>query len=331
MFEVIEARREAAPILAAFVGQSGSGKTLSALLFARGLVGPSGKIVMLDTEGKRSLIYADNEEVGGFNFIEFVPPFSSERFQAAAKSAIASGADCIVIDSASHEHEAEGGFLEYADQEEKRIGGRGAARSKWIRPKGARNRFIRTLTSAPCHVILCIRQKQIVDMDVRPAVKILKPGCGEDLMFEMKIVIELETETHLTKFTKVPLPFQQHIREGEMIRVEHGELLLQEANKGQARDSATDRMIAEIKETAEGGFDVAKNAFTAAWQNGTPAEKAALEKHKPEILRIAKQAEDSGKQQDDAPPAGEFGDKPAEAEQPGNTVGDFGGKNNDAA
>lgn len=321
MFEIEEAKREAAPVLVAFLGQSGSGKTLSALLFSRGLVGPSGKIVLIDTEGRRSLVYADNPDVGGFDYIDFIPPYSSDRFREATKAAIASGADCIVIDSASHEHEGESGFLDYADQEEKRIGGRGAARSKWIRAKGSRNRFIRTMTSAPCHVVLCIRQKQIVDMDVKPAMKILKPVCGEDLLFEMKLVIELETETHKTRFTKVPLPFQQHIREGEMIRVEHGELLLQEANKGEARDSATDRMIAELKETAEGGFDVAKNAFVAAWENGSPAEKAALEKHKPEILRIANQAEAKA---DSPPPAGEFGDKPADPEPENNDVGNFG-------
>ncbi len=329
MFEVVEARREAAPILAAFVGQSGSGKTLSALLFARGLVGPTGKIVMIDTEGKRSLIYADNEDVGGFHFVEFVPPFSSERFQAAAKAAIASGADCIVIDSASHEHEAEGGFLEYADQEEKRIGGRGAARSKWIRPKGARNRFIRTLTSAPCHVILCIRQKQIVDMDVKPAVKILKPVCGDDLMFEMKIVIELETETHKTRFTKVPLPFQQHIREGEMIRVEHGELLLAEANKGDTRDNETDQLILELKETAASGFDVMANAWEAAWNNATPVQRKAMKKHQPELRRIAIEADQQEKLDDTAPPAGEFGDKPADPDEHQASVGNFGEGNND--
>lgn len=328
MFEVIEARREAAPILAAFMGQSGSGKTLSALLFARGLVGPQGKIVLIDTEGNRSLVYADNEQVGGFDFIEFVPPFSSERFQEAVKAAMAAGADCIVIDSASHEHEGEGGFLHFADQEEKRIGGRGASRSRWIRPKGARNRFIRTITSAPCHVILCIRMKEIVDMEQRPAVKVKKPVCGEDMLFEMKLVIELETDTHKTHFSKVPLPFQKHIREGEVITIEHGELLLAEASKGEARDTETDKLILELKETAASGFDVMSNAWQAAWQHATPVQRKAMQKHQPELRRIAKIA-DQAETSETPIPDGEFGDNPADPEiKEPEPVGNFGDKEN---
>jgi hypothetical protein len=325
MFEVVEAKREAAPILAAFAGQSGSGKTLSALLFARGLVGPSGKIVVIDTEGKRSLIYADNEQVGGFMHIDFVAPFSSERFQEAVKAAVAANADCIIIDSASHEHEAEGGFLEYADAEERRIGGRGASRSKWIKPKGARNRFIRSLTSAPCHVILCIRQKEIVDMEAKPPRKILKTVCGDDLMFEMKIVVELETGTHRTRFTKVPLPFQKHIREGEMITVEHGELLLAEAGKGIARDTETDQLISELKSAAENGWQSAQTAWDAAWSHATPVQRAAMRKHQQELRRIAGIADASEPEVHEDAPEGEFGTQPPAPDEPATSGLDFGG------
>ncbi|MBF0186198.1 MAG: ATP-binding protein, partial [Magnetococcales bacterium] len=39
-------------------GGSSSGKTYSALRLARGLVGPQGKIGVIDTENRRALFYA---------------------------------------------------------------------------------------------------------------------------------------------------------------------------------------------------------------------------------------------------------------------------------
>ncbi|HKY45724.1 MAG TPA: ATP-binding protein, partial [Pyrinomonadaceae bacterium] len=112
-FEFKEAQREAAPVFIGIEGESGSGKTYSALLLARGIVGPKGKIGVIDTEGKRSLMYADDPDIGGFLHMDFVAPYSSDRFRKAVHAARAAGVDVIVIDSASHEHEAEGGMLDY--------------------------------------------------------------------------------------------------------------------------------------------------------------------------------------------------------------------------
>lgn len=288
MFEVKQAQREAAPVTAAFVGQSGSGKTYSALLFARGLVGPEGKIVVIDTEGKRSLIYADDEKIGGFMHIDFTPPYSSGRFQEAMKCAVDNGADAIIIDSASHEHEAEGGMLDYADKEEKRLSSqRGAARSKWIKPKLEHNRFIRYAVGCPAHVIFCIRLKAIVDTDSRPAKTILEPVCEKNLMHEMTIALQLETGSHKATFTKVPLPFQKHIRQGEIITVDHGKLLMQEAGQGEALDKDYQNALTICRDVCSLGSD----AFRSHWKTVSPVMRDKLKAHMDEFKNIAEEAD----------------------------------------
>jgi len=285
MFEVKEAKREASPVLAAFIGQSGSGKTLSALLMMRGIVGPAGKIVVIDTEGGRALIYADDPEVGGFHHIDFVGPWSSDRFREALKAAIAAGADGIIIDSASHEHEAEGGMLDFADSEERR-GQKG--RAKWIKPKMAHGRYITAVKSAPCHVILCIREKIIIDIDAKPAVKVFLPSCDRDLPFEMALTIRLEPETHKATFIKVPKPFLAHVKDGMVVTAEHGRLLMAEAGKGTKINIDSRAIIAELEAAADNGADALRLAYAAAWKANGPADNKVLS---PTRIEIQKNAE----------------------------------------
>src|SRR6185369_4310727 len=65
-----KASRTGVKPLIGFYSESGCGKTMSGLLLARGLVGPSGKIVMIDTESGRGSLYADVIE-GGYDVLEF--------------------------------------------------------------------------------------------------------------------------------------------------------------------------------------------------------------------------------------------------------------------
>lgn len=263
-FAASRAKREAGPITAAFLGISGSGKTLSALRFARGLVGPTGKIIIADTEGKRSLIYADDPEVKGFEHIDFRPPYSSERFRLMVKAAIAQGTNALVIDSASHEHEAEGGLLEFADSEERRLGAaKRVSQQKWIRPKIAHNHFIRAAVSAPFHVIFCLRLKRIVDINVTPAKEIFVPVMDAALFYDMMIAIEVQDKGH-AHYLKVPEPFVKHIEEGALITVEHGRMLLEEASRGVAEDPLVTKQRAALEDLArDSGTEALKTAWAA--------------------------------------------------------------------
>lgn len=319
LFEIKPAEREASPVFAAFIGQSGSGKTLSALLFARGLVGPSGKIGLVDTEGKRALIYADDPEVGGFYHADFVAPYSSDRFREALREMIAAGMDAVIFDSASHEHEAEGGMLDTAE----RYTGANK-RGKWIRPKMAHGRFITACRGAPIHVIFCIREKIIIDVDKTPAEKIYLPVCDRDLPFEFALSIRLEPETHRATFIKVPKPFLPHITQGEVVTVEHGRLLMAEAGRGERVDGDAARMLAELEASADEGPDALKDAYLAAWRLAGPIgskeelrkitpTRAELQKHSERLkLRAEKAAQERLQAAEDARRDGRDPDEEAE-------------------
>lgn len=292
MFEITDAKREAAPIFAAFIGGPGSGKTYSALLFARGIVGPQGRIGVIDTEGKRSLMYADDEDIGGFMHMDFVAPYSSDRFREAINAFMAKGVDAIIIDSASHEHEAEGGMLDYADQEERRMSNNPRkAQARWIKPKMAHNRFVRTAVSCAAHMIFCIREKTIVDTSKTPATKITLPVCESNLPFEFMLAIHMRDEG-IAEFQKVPKPFQRHIRQGERITVEHGALLMKEAGRG-ADTSKTARIISNLEEVASSGTETLKAAWEAAWHANDQATRAEMMKHKDRLKRLATDADEA--------------------------------------
>lgn len=103
--------REQTSLLLALAGASGSGKTYSAMLFARGLAGPDGRIAVIDTEAGRALHYADQFR---FDHADLAPPFTPARYQEAIVAAEDAGYGVIVIDSMSHEYAGEGGIQEWA-------------------------------------------------------------------------------------------------------------------------------------------------------------------------------------------------------------------------
>jgi len=297
-FTIEKARREAAPITAAFISQSGGGKTYSALLFARGLVGKDGKIVVIDTEGGRAKLYADDPDIGGFEHMNFELPYSSERYKDATMTATLADADAIIIDSASHEHEAEGGMLDFAEQEELRLKkfgtGKGAHISKWIKPKMAHNRFVRSAVGSPCHVIFCIREKLLADMSdeakyKKPEDKVMTvPVCDKNLIFEMTIAVRLEPDTHKATFIKVPKPFETHIKNGEVITVEHGRKLLEVANTGEELDKEYQKQLTVCKDVAAYGTDSLKKH----WSTLSPKVQAQLKEQLDTVIKpIAVQAD----------------------------------------
>lgn len=288
MFEIKQAKREGAPITAALIGGTGTGKTFSALKMARGLVGADGKIVVIDTEGKRSMIYADDKEIGGFGHLDFAPPYSSARFNEAVADAVASGAQAIIIDSASHEHEGAGGMLDFAEQERAAAIRKKEASCKrfnqpfyadtydpgfsiWVKPKMEHNRFVRFAVGCPAHVIFCIRLKTVNEMQEVPGeknkkmVEVTKPVCEGQLLYEMTIAIELNKD-HRARYIKVPEPYKAHIRDGEKITVDHGRLLLAEASRGAPPVVPWENQMRAINEAPD--MPSLQAAFAVAYRTG---------------------------------------------------------------
>lgn len=158
-FEIKPATRQGVKPLVGFYGKSGSGKTMSALLFARGIVGASGRIVLIDTENKRGSIFADLIP-GGYSALDLDAPFSPDRYQEAIAEA-EKVADVIVIDSMSHEWSGEGGVLDMADSELERMGGGDNNKMRsWIKPKMSHKMMVQRLLRTKCALICCLRGEE---------------------------------------------------------------------------------------------------------------------------------------------------------------------------
>lgn len=157
MFEIKKAIRKGAKTCISIAGESGSGKTYSAIRLARGLVGPEGKIGVIDTEQRRASLYADC--FGGFDVIDLEPPYSPARYREAIKTFKDAGYDVVVIDSMSHEWEGEGGVIWMADNAKTASGKPRLDMGKWAEPKAEHRLLMNTVLNSGMHCILCYRVK----------------------------------------------------------------------------------------------------------------------------------------------------------------------------
>jgi len=192
--------RENTKIILGIGGPSGSGKTFSALRVARGLAGQTGKVCMIDTEGRRGLHYADQFQ---YDYAELGAPFTSERYIEAIAAAIAAGAAVVVTDSMSHEHDGAGGMLEQHELELLRMAGQDAAKREranftaWIKPKAAHNRFVQTVLQTDAHMIFCFRAKEKLKLirnqrgKIEPVPIGWQPICSTSFEYEMTALLML--------------------------------------------------------------------------------------------------------------------------------------------
>jgi hypothetical protein len=209
-------------------GQSGSGKTHSALMLARGFVGPTGKIGMIDTESGRGEIFSDVLP-GGYSVLPLDAPFSAERYQDAIRAA--NGLDAVIIDSVSHEWEGVGGVLDQASAIEERTGKAGL--HCWNKPKMAHQKFMLTILQSKIPVICCLRAKYKSKQGKNPRTgktEIIKdehtsPIQDESFIYEMTIHAEI-LQDHTLRVTKLSHPGLRDIfKSGDMISIETGAAL----------------------------------------------------------------------------------------------------------
>jgi len=158
-FEIRPATRVGVRPLVGFYGRSGSGKTMSALLFARGLAGDKGRVVLVDTENGRGSIFADLIP-GGYSVIDLDVPFTPNRYQEAIVTA-EKAADVVVVDSLSQEWSGEGGVLDWAEAELQAMGGGDNNKMRsWIKPKTAHKLMVQRLVRCAVPLICCLRAEE---------------------------------------------------------------------------------------------------------------------------------------------------------------------------
>jgi len=151
---------------------SGGGKSYSALLLAKGLVGSWDKVAVIDTENNSASLYS---HLGDFNTIELTSPYTPERYIQAIKTCEDAGMECIIIDSITHEWDGKGGMLEIHSSMT------GNSFTNWSSLTPRHQKFIDSILHSKCHVITTVRRKQDYEMtkDGNGKTKVEKAGLKE--------------------------------------------------------------------------------------------------------------------------------------------------------
>lgn len=254
-WEIRPAKRSEAKPLIGIYSESGCGKTWSSLMLARGFVGPTGKIVMLETEAGRGEVYADVLP-GGYDICSLRNNFSPENYGEAISAIEKLSPDALIIDSASHEWEGSGGVLAMAAQNE-------AAGKKsmmvWQGPKQAHQRYfvLRLLATPIPFVIVCMRAKypmKEVKVDGKKEwarSEQVVPVQSDGILYELMIHgwIDQAHRFQGTKYTRDDL--KQIIKSGEPISIQTGERLAAWAKGGahESRPAPASRPAPEVIDT----------------------------------------------------------------------------------
>lgn len=149
-----KAERKKVRLKIAISGPSGSGKTLSALLLAKGL---GGRIAVIDTENGSASLYAGNEKLPEYDTLELAPPFETNKYIDAIKTAEKEKYDVLIIDSASHQWSGEGGLLNKKEALDARGGN---SYTNWAKLTPEHERFKSAILHSDLHVIMTVRSKQ---------------------------------------------------------------------------------------------------------------------------------------------------------------------------
>jgi hypothetical protein len=184
-------------------GPAGSGKTMSALKLAFGIVGPNGKIAVLDTENESASLYA---HLGDYDVSVIKPPFTVEKYISGIKEAEKLGYDLLIIDSLSHAWAGTGGILEFVDAKSESAKGNKFAGWREATPK--HNSLIDAMLQSSMHIIGTMRSKtEYILVEDEKGKKVPKkvgmaPVQREGLDYEFTLVFDVDQERHIACSSK---------------------------------------------------------------------------------------------------------------------------------
>jgi hypothetical protein len=292
ILNISPAERAGAHLLIQLYGPPRSGKTYTALRIARGMVGPQGKIGMLDTESGRARLYSDNVP-GGFVVGELTPPYTPRRYLEAIEEFLRYGVDILVVDSFSHCWEGPGGVLEMADQAEEH-GRKGLL--KWLRPKRDYKKLVSFLLSTRLHMILCSRAKQpiveaVVDGEKTLVTQPSEPIQDKRLKYEMTIVVPMTLDGgYETDPGRLKAPGDLvHLFQGELLDEKTGAAIAAWVKGGKPVDHALELLRRAGFDAAAGGTAL----FTKWWNSAAVrGRRKALRPDLDNLASIARAADD---------------------------------------
>jgi hypothetical protein len=190
-------------------GPSNAGKTEGALAVATAfgsVADPTRKprILVIDTENRSASLYADRYD---FDTIPLAAPYTPERYKKAMYQAIVGEYDWLIVDTISHEWEAEGGILRKKDKIDA-ANPNSNSFSNWNKVMPDHESFIEFIKQIPCHTICTMRSKQSYVLEAndkgkqKPRKLGMAPIQREGVDYEFSLVFDLEHPSHNATVSK---------------------------------------------------------------------------------------------------------------------------------
>lgn len=190
-FQFTKAVKEKLYTRIALAGPSGSGKTMTSLIAARELVGPEGRILLVDTERRSASLYADLHD---FDTVDFEAPYDPRELIALLDAATREGYDAVIIDSLSHFWVGDGGLLDIVDQ------AGGSFQKGWKAGTPIQNKMVEKVLSYPGHIIATMRSKTtyVVNEKNQPEKVGTAPVQREGMDYEFTVVLDIDRKHNIT-------------------------------------------------------------------------------------------------------------------------------------
>lgn len=279
ILQIRKAQREGARVVIGLAGISGSGKTFSALQLAWGLAGgKSEKVGLIDSENKRGSLYSDilvgrDGAVHQFLIGDLYAPFTPERYKQAILEFQAAGVEVLVIDSASHEYEGEGGYLDIRQPLPGKFGNRDNVAAE------EHKKFMRALLQSNMHIIVCVRAREKVKIEKDGQNKTiyvplgLQPIQHKDFMFEMTASLMVHDQGKRQEVLKCPADLLPILgRQNDYITSRDGMAIRKWVDGAKQLDPAIERTKNELQTVTDQGAA----AVNAAWGALTAKMRKAL-------------------------------------------------------
>lgn len=208
-FQLQTAKRSAAKLKLAVAGPSGSGKTMSSLLLAYGLIKAEhpdwsndtiwSKICIIDTENRSASLYSgtqiDGITIGGYQTIDFQPPFEAKSYVEAIDVAENAGMEVIIIDSLTHAWTGVGGALDKQGKIAERSGNSWTA---WRTVTPEHNKLVDKMLQSKAHIIANMRAKQEYTQETNASGKKVVKAVGMGIQMREGVEYEFTTCFMLT-------------------------------------------------------------------------------------------------------------------------------------
>lgn len=307
-------------------GGSGTGKTYTALLMARGIAAtvtgrPGAAIGYVDTENRRALHYkAAFPEMHHFDFKATdeagkVIGFPPERWIEVIDAAEEAGMPVIILDSFSHAWEGVGGVLDmHAETLDRLTRGDDSKRDSrsqlaWAEVKPRYRRLIDRIVRAKTNIIICTRAKPVMQdfktgknarkTKTRRADVPWDPAADGDLMFEMTTMVILDPIAPGCPVHQIKVADQfKGLLDPRRPMGEATGRAMAEWAQGQGEAQRQKEIMDKARELARAGRD----AFTAFWnsEEGKDA-RTTLRPILAELQQIAGEADQAAVEDDNDP------------------------------